>query len=102
PEGRFSSNMLSIVIAPRAFGDPSGFAGEVRRYIEFVRSSRPRQPDGEVLMPGEPERRHKAERLAHGIPIDPTTWEHVLAGATSVGVDRAELETLAGPRATTA
>jgi hydroxycarboxylate dehydrogenase B len=91
-EARFSSNMLSIVIAPRSFGDPRGFAAEVERYLDFVKSSRPRQPGGEVLLPGEPERRHKAERLESGIPLDPTTWEQVLAGAASVGVDRARLE----------
>jgi uncharacterized oxidoreductase len=101
-ETRFSSNMLSIVIAPRTFGEPGGFAAEVERYLDFVKSSRPRQPGGEVLLPGEPERRHKAERLESGIPIDPTTWEHVLAGAASVGVDRARLEVMSGPAARTA
>jgi len=99
---RFSSNMLSIVIAPRAFGDPGGFAGEVRRYIDFVKSSRPRQPDGGVLLPGEPEQRSRAERLAGGIPVDPTTWEHVMAAAESLGVGRAGLEAMIGPATRTA
>jgi hydroxycarboxylate dehydrogenase B len=97
PEGepRFSSNMLSILIAPEAYAG-AGLAAEVRRYLEFVKSSRPRQPNGEVLLPGEPERRARAERLAHGVPIDPTTWEHILAAGERVGRGRAELEALAG------
>jgi hydroxycarboxylate dehydrogenase B len=99
---RFSSNMLSIVIAPGTFGEASGVTGEVRRYIDFVKSSRPRQPGGEVLLPGEPEQRSRTERLASGIPIDPTTWKHIVAGAESVGVERARLEAMAGAAAGTA
>lgn len=89
---RFSSNMLSIVIAPAAFAEADGLAGELRRYVDFVKSSRPRAPGGEVLLPGEPERRARAEREANGIPIDPTTWEHIMAAAESVGLARSELE----------
>ena len=75
PEGtaRFSSGMLSIVIAPQAYADAGAIGAEIRRHVEFVKSSRPRTPGGEVLSPGEPERRAHAERLAHGIPIDATT-----------------------------
>ena len=93
PEGapRFSSNMLSIVIAPEAYLG-AGLAAEIRSYLEFVKSSRPRDPNGEVLLPGEPERRARAERLAHGVPVDPTTWDHILASAERVGLARGDLE----------
>ncbi len=93
PEGtaRFTSNMLSIVIAPEAYLG-AGLAAEIRRYLDFVKSSRPRDPNSEVLLPGEPERRARAERLANGVPIDPTTWEHILASAERVGLARAALE----------
>jgi uncharacterized oxidoreductase len=98
PEGalRFSSSMLSIVIAPQAYGDAGAFGAEMRRYVEFVKSARPRTPGGEVLLPGEPERRARAERLASGIPIDPTTWEHIIASGAQVGLERAALEAMAG------
>jgi LDH2 family malate/lactate/ureidoglycolate dehydrogenase len=98
PEGalRFSSSMLSIVIAPQAYGDAGAFGAEMRRYVEFVKSARPRTPCGEVLLPGEPERRARAERLASGIPIDPTTWEHIIASGVQVGLERADLEAMAG------
>ncbi len=96
PEGepRFSSNMLSIVIAPEVYAG-AGLAAEVRRYLEFVKSSRPRAANGEVLLPGEPERRARAERLANGVPIDPITWEHILGAAERQGLGRAEIEALA-------
>jgi hydroxycarboxylate dehydrogenase B len=98
PEGapRFSSSMLSIVIAPQAYGDAGAFGAEIRRYLEFVKSARPRAPGGAVLLPGEPERRARAERLASGIPIDPTTWEHMMASGEQVGLERANLEAMAG------
>jgi uncharacterized oxidoreductase len=97
PEGaaRFSSSMLSIVIAPLAYADAGAVGAEVRRYLDFVKSARPRTPGGEVLLPGEPERRVRAERLAAGIPIDPTTWDHIMASAEAVGLDRARLESMA-------
>ena len=58
--------MLSIVIAPRAYGDAGAIGVEIERYLGFVKSSRPRQPGGEVLLPGEPERRARAERERAG------------------------------------
>ena len=97
PEGapRFSSSMLSIVIAPEVYIGASELAAEVRRYLEFVKSSRPRAPDGAVLLPGEPEQRARAERLARGIPIDATTWDQIMAAGARQGLLRADLEALA-------
>lgn len=93
---RFSSSMLSIVIAPAAYGDAGALGAEIQRHLEFVKSSRPRVPGTEVLLPGEPERRARAERLASGVPVDPTTWDHILRSGETVGLERAVLEALAG------
>jgi uncharacterized oxidoreductase len=89
---RFGSGMLSIVIAPQAYGDAAAIGAEIQRYLGFVKSSRPRQPGGEVLLPGEPERRARAERAASGIPVDPTTWDHIMTAAEQVGLDRSALD----------
>jgi uncharacterized oxidoreductase len=89
---RFSSGMLSIVVAPQAYGDAGAIGAEIERYLGFVKSSRPRQEGGEVLLPGEPERRAKAERETAGIAVDPTTWEHIMTAAEEVGLDRAALQ----------
>jgi uncharacterized oxidoreductase len=93
---RFSSSMLSIVIALEAYADAGGIGAEIRRYVDFVKSARPRVEGGEVLLPGEPERRVRAERLAAGIAIDPTTWDHVMAAGAQVGLERASLAAVAG------
>ena len=95
PGERFGSSMLSIVIAPECVADAGGFGVEVRRYLDFVKSSRPRTPGGEVLLPGEPERRSKAERLRDGIPLDPTTWQQILAAGEALGLERGRLEAMA-------
>jgi uncharacterized oxidoreductase len=98
PQGvlRFSSSMLSIVIAPQAYADAGALGAEIRRYLEFVKSARPRTPGGEVLLPGKPERRARAARLASGIPIDPATWEQIMASGAQVGLQRVDLEAIAG------
>ena len=49
-----------------------------------------------MLLPGEPERRVRAERLAGGIAIDPTTWDQIMASGEQVGLDRGNLEAVAG------
>ena len=66
-KSRFSSGMLSIVIAPQAYGDAGAIGAEIERYLGFVKSSRPREPGGEVLLPGEPERARqgRAQRGRH-------------------------------------
>ncbi len=38
-------------------------------------------PDGEILMPGEPEARTRARKLREGIEIDDTTWSQIVATA---------------------
>ena len=43
-------------------------------------------PDGEILMPGEPEARTRARKLRDGIEIDDTTWGQIVATGESLGV----------------
>jgi LDH2 family malate/lactate/ureidoglycolate dehydrogenase len=69
--------------------DPAAFfPGEVARYVAFVKAARPIAPDGEVLVPGEPEARSRAARLADGIPLPDDTWGAIVAAARSVGINR--------------
>jgi uncharacterized oxidoreductase len=88
----FGSNMLSILIGPDVFLGDHAFGPEARQFVDFVKSSRPRTEGGEVLLPGEPEARARSAREATGIPIDATTWEHIMTAALGLGLDRADLE----------
>jgi uncharacterized oxidoreductase len=80
------NNMLTILMAPKFFEKDEDFAAEVRRYIDFVRSSTPSEPGGEILLPGEPEERTRERRLREGIELDETTWGQVLATCRSLNL----------------
>jgi uncharacterized oxidoreductase len=90
--GRLVNNMLSILIAPGSLGDASAFADDVRRLTAWVQASPPLAPGGTVLLPGEIERRTRAEREANGIPLDRATRAQIEAAALAVGLDRAAID----------
>ncbi len=88
----FCNGMLSIYLAVEFFHSDDWFAREVKAYVEFYKSSRPAAAGGEVLVPGEPERRTMAERLANGLPFSPEAWRDILGAAQRVGMDDAAVE----------
>jgi hydroxycarboxylate dehydrogenase B len=90
--GRFANGMLSFYIDPKVV-DPAGFfPGDVARYVDFVKSSRPAVSGGEILVPGEPEERMRAERLAYGVPLPDDTWAAIVETARSVGMDERRIQ----------
>ncbi len=89
------NNMVSMVISPEAMGTAAKFQADMEAFIRWAKSPPPgREPT--VLIAGEPELASRAKRLAEGIPVDPTTWEQILAGAESLGLHRATLAARAG------
>ena len=89
---RFSNGMLSFYVDPRKL-DPAGFfPKDLTRYVDFVKSARPATPGGEVLVPGEPEERTKAERLANGVPLPEDTWAAIIEAARRIGVDERRIQ----------
>ncbi len=88
----YSNNMLAIFLDVAAFDQEGGFAAEIKNYIEFFTQSKPEDPDGQVLMPGDPERLTRTERMANGIPMAPEAWEDILLTATKVGLTDAEIQ----------
>src|SRR6266545_1332453 len=67
--GRFANGMLSFYVDPKVL-DPSGFfPQDIAKYVDFVKSSKPATSGGEILLPGEPEVRMRAKRLAEGVPL---------------------------------
>ncbi|MDX1432245.1 MAG: Ldh family oxidoreductase [Gammaproteobacteria bacterium] len=86
PRRRFCNGMFSLYFAVEAFHGDEWFANEVRSYVEFVKSSKPIEPGGEVLVPGEKELRTMAARLERGLPLSETAWQDILGGARKVGM----------------
>lgn len=95
-ERKFSNGMLSIYIAPDLLGTDDFFAGEMKQYVDFVKSANPATPGGEVLVPGEPERRSAAARTAEGIPLTDEVWQSLLDTARKVGIGENALNALIG------
>jgi uncharacterized oxidoreductase len=75
---RVANGMLSVILDRRFFLPGDEFHREVERFISFVRTSRKAAPGGEILMPGEIERRTRARRLEEGIELDETTWGQIV------------------------
>lgn len=85
--GRITNGMLSIFLSPAHFGDKPAFEAAARRYIDWMHECRPADPAQPVLIPGEPEKARRAERLTHGVPLPPETWGSIRATAVSLGVN---------------
>lgn len=84
--GRISNGMFSIYLDPNHFG-AADFAARAADYALYVKASRPDTPGGEVLVPGEKEARTRAERLAHGVPLQVDTWGAIVATAEALGLN---------------
>jgi uncharacterized oxidoreductase len=90
------NGMLSIYLDPELMDKGHGWADSVAAYIDHVRACTPADPDVPVMIPGDPERKRRAERLANGLPLAPDAWDSILRAGESKGLDRAELLALAG------
>lgn len=89
------NNMFALVFDPARLADPGWSKPEIGKLVEYVTGSPPADPAEPVLIAGDPERATRAERIADGIPIDPTTWEEVLAAGESLGLARGDIDRLA-------
>lgn len=94
PGRRFSNGMFSFYIDPTHVDPESLFPDEVNRYLAFVKRAKPIETGSETLLPGEPEQRSKAKRLAEGIPLSRDTWNAIVMTAHDVGVDAGKLKGL--------
>jgi hydroxycarboxylate dehydrogenase B len=90
------NNMLSIIIDPEVMGERRTLYGEIEALIAWLKASRPRDGFDEILAPGEPERRRRAQRLAEGVDLDPNSWADILDAARAAGVAEERIAALAG------
>ncbi len=80
------NGMLSVYLAPEVFSSGGEFAAEARQYVDFFKSARPAAPDGEVLVPGDPERRSREVRMREGLPFAEAAWRTILGAAREAGM----------------
>jgi len=79
------NGMLTVVIDPGRMASADFLRAEVDALIAYMKATQAADPALPVLVPGEPERIARAERIAEGIEIDDTTWQEIGEAAQSVG-----------------
>jgi uncharacterized oxidoreductase len=90
--GRVANGMFSLYIDPARL-DPQGFfPQEALRYVDFVKGAKPAPPAPEVLVPGDPERAMRAQRLRDGVPLPDETWQSLLEAGKLAGLNAAWVE----------
>ena len=93
---RILNGMLTVLIDPAALADRAAFERETLAFIDWVKASPPREGFDSVRIAGEPERETRAQRTAHGVPVDATTWNEILEAAGKLGVDPTSVSAAAG------
>ena len=81
-----SNGMLSILLDPDVFADRDYVDSETSRFADWVRQSKPADPEHPVQLPGEPERKTEHERRENGIVLDDKTWHQIVSTAESLGI----------------
>src|SRR6201991_1053628 len=89
---RFANGMLSFYVDPKLVDTTNFFDGEITRYVDFIRATKPVAGVDSVLVPGDPERKTRAERTKNGVPLPDDTWAAIVNTAREVGVSEASIQ----------
>jgi len=92
PDRRFANGMLAFYIDPKVIDPASFFDDEIARYVDFIRATKPVAGVEQVLIPGDPERKTRAERTKSGIPLPDDTWAAIVNTAREVGVSEVNIQ----------
>ena len=74
------------VINPEAFRPRNAFIADVETVIDTLRAVTPADPERPVLVPGEPERMTRADRVANGVPVNDNLRKLIRDIARDAGV----------------
>ena len=83
----FYNDMLTVVFDPGRLGSGEQFEREASAYIDYVRSAERTDPDAAIEIPGDFERRCRAER-AEALPLDPGTLRGLDEAARAINALR--------------
>lgn len=89
--GGFKNCLTTVLIDPKKLGDWDWMQREVDATARHFLASPPSDPKAPVMMPGDPERRARAQRTKEGIPVAARTLAALLETARSVGVPERDL-----------
>lgn len=83
------SGTLVVAIDPALFRDPAAFAHGVDATLRKIKAVPPAPGFDEVLVPGEPETRTRAQRQRDGIHVEDATVAAIRKTAAELGIDKA-------------
>jgi uncharacterized oxidoreductase len=89
---RFANGMLAFFVDPKVIDTSNYFDGEIARYVDFIRATKPVESVDSVLIPGDPERKTRTERTRNGIPLPDDTWAAIVNTARDVGVSEVSIQ----------
>ena len=89
---RFANGMLAFYVDPKVVDTSHVFDAEVSRYVDFIRATKPVAGVDQVLIPGDPERKTRADRTQNGIPLPDDTWAAIVNTAREVGVSEVSIQ----------
>jgi uncharacterized oxidoreductase len=81
-----TNGMLTIAIDPSRLVDQAWMLDEIAAMAGYITASPAARPEEPVLIPGDPERANRAQRLKQGVPIDEETWREVALAARGLNV----------------
>lgn len=84
--GPWLAGVFLQVLDPAWFGGAEAFVTEVSKVLAATEAMPPAPGRDEVLVPGDPEARNRAERLATGIPLPDRLWVRLEDLSTRFGV----------------
>jgi uncharacterized oxidoreductase len=85
-EDRPGNGVAFMLFDPSLVANEDMLRANLIQLATYIKSSRPVQDGGEVLLPGEPEQRMRERNLAEGFEVDPATWSSVLEIAANLDV----------------
>jgi hydroxycarboxylate dehydrogenase B len=89
---QFANGMLAFYVDPKVIDTSNFFDGEISRYTDFIRATKPVAGVDTVLIPGDTERKTRAERTKNGIPLPDDTWAAIVNTAREVGVSEVSIQ----------
>src|SRR6266702_2103918 len=92
PDRRFANGMFAIYVDPKVVDTSHFFDGEISRYVDFIRATKPVAGVDAVLIPGDPERKMRADRAKNGVPLPDGTWAAIVNTAREVGVSEVSIQ----------
>ncbi|MCL5770461.1 MAG: Ldh family oxidoreductase [Planctomycetes bacterium] len=84
---RAGNGLAFIVVDPTALIEHGHYCELIESLTSYVKSSEPMDYAKPVLLPGELERQVRLERQNKGVPIDESTWVHIVRTARALGCD---------------